>query len=128
MTIEVEFLDTIFIEGHTDNRPCRGFMGKGVTGAVNLPRYFPLAVLGKSLIGDETTIPAEKQMAIPFRSVAMEKHGQRCLIKRRRQILSVIVASTFVLPSADQTAHSTNKEGTPINSIVINSHPLWSMS
>ncbi|EIU5250880.1 TPA: OmpA family protein [Pseudomonas aeruginosa] len=25
----VEFLDTIFIEGHTDNRPLQGFMGKG---------------------------------------------------------------------------------------------------
>ncbi|MCY1439001.1 hypothetical protein D9M71_552190 [compost metagenome] len=25
----VEYLDTIFIEGHTDNRPFPGFMGKG---------------------------------------------------------------------------------------------------
>ena len=25
----VDFLDTIFIEGHTDNRPLQGFMGKG---------------------------------------------------------------------------------------------------
>ncbi len=25
----VEFLDTVFIEGHTDNRPLPGFMGKG---------------------------------------------------------------------------------------------------
>lgn len=25
----VEYLDTIFVEGHTDNRPLRGFMGKG---------------------------------------------------------------------------------------------------
>ena len=25
----VEFLDTIFVEGHTDNRPLNGFMGKG---------------------------------------------------------------------------------------------------
>ena len=25
----VEYLDTIFIEGHTDNRPMNGFMGKG---------------------------------------------------------------------------------------------------
>lgn len=25
----VEFLDTIFVEGHTDNRPLQGFMGKG---------------------------------------------------------------------------------------------------
>ena len=25
----VQFLDTIFIEGHTDNRPLQGFMGKG---------------------------------------------------------------------------------------------------
>lgn len=25
----VEYLDTIFVEGHTDNRPLKGFMGKG---------------------------------------------------------------------------------------------------
>lgn len=25
----VEYIDTIFVEGHTDNRPLRGFMGKG---------------------------------------------------------------------------------------------------
>lgn len=29
MDNRVDFLDTIFIEGHTDNRPLQGFMGKG---------------------------------------------------------------------------------------------------
>ena len=35
----VEFLDTIFIEGHTDNRPLQGFMG-----------HFSLAVLGERAV------------------------------------------------------------------------------
>lgn len=28
----IEYIDTIFVEGHTDNRPLRGFMGKGSWG------------------------------------------------------------------------------------------------
>ena len=45
----VEFLDTIFIEGHTDNRPLAGFMGKGNWGlstfrAISLWQYWAVAL------------------------------------------------------------------------------------
>ncbi|MHA6962501.1 OmpA/MotB family protein [Zobellella denitrificans] len=45
----VDFLDTIFIEGHTDNRPLLGFMGKGNWGlstfrAISLWQYWELAL------------------------------------------------------------------------------------
>jgi flagellar motor protein MotB len=52
----VEFLDTIFIEGHTDNRPLPGFMGKGNWGlstfrAISLWQFWGVA------------LPAEQQLA-----------------------------------------------------------------
>ena len=52
----VEFLDTIFIEGHTDNRPLPGFMGKGNWGlstfrAISLWQFWGAA------------LPAEQQLA-----------------------------------------------------------------
>ncbi|OXS13723.1 chemotaxis protein MotB [Zobellella denitrificans] len=45
----VDFLDTIFIEGHTDNRPLLGFMGKGNWGlstfrAISLWQYWEQAL------------------------------------------------------------------------------------
>lgn len=45
----VEFLDTIFIEGHTDNRPLQGFMGKGNWGlstfrAISLWQFWSAAL------------------------------------------------------------------------------------
>lgn len=52
----VEFLDTIFIEGHTDNRPLQGFMGKGNWGlstfrAISLWQFW------------ESALSAEEQLA-----------------------------------------------------------------
>lgn len=48
----VEFLDTIFIEGHTDNRPLQGFMGKGNWGlstfrAISLWQFWGEALASK---------------------------------------------------------------------------------
>lgn len=52
----VDFLDTIFIEGHTDNRPLAGFMGKGNWGlstfrAISLWQFWGSA------------LPAEEQLS-----------------------------------------------------------------
>lgn len=47
----VEHLDTIFIEGHTDNRPLQGFMGKGNWGlstfrAISLWQFWEMTLTG----------------------------------------------------------------------------------
>jgi|TARA_R110001592_G_scaffold363347_1_gene684673 flagellar motor protein MotB len=52
----VDFLDTIFIEGHTDNRPLPGFMGKGNWGlstfrAISLWQFW------------QAGLPADKQLS-----------------------------------------------------------------
>ncbi|MFV3089362.1 OmpA/MotB family protein [Pseudomonas sp. GW6] len=52
----VEFLDTIFIEGHTDNRPLPGFMGKGNWGlstfrAISLWQYWEAALPDAQQLG-----------------------------------------------------------------------------
>ncbi len=66
----VEFLDTIFIEGHTDNRPLQGFMGKGNWGlstfrAISLWQFWE-----KSLIGDEQLSRLKNRDGHPLFSVS----------------------------------------------------------
>ena len=51
----VDFIDTIFIEGHTDNRPFQGFMGKGNWGLSTF-RAISLWQLW------EAELPAEEQL------------------------------------------------------------------
>lgn len=77
----LDYLDTIFIEGHTDNRPLNGFMGKGNWGlstfraislwqfwASNLPENLSLTTLSNkegdplfSVSGYAETRPVNKQ-------------------------------------------------------------------
>jgi flagellar motor protein MotB len=52
----VEFLDTIFVEGHTDNRPLQGFMGKGNWGlstfrAISLWQFWSDALPAEQTLG-----------------------------------------------------------------------------
>ncbi|MBI8451766.1 OmpA family protein [Pseudomonas aeruginosa] len=49
----VEFLDTIFIEGHTDNRPLQGFMGKGNWGLSTFRAISLWQFWGSALSADE---------------------------------------------------------------------------
>ncbi|MBN0126642.1 OmpA family protein, partial [Pseudomonas aeruginosa] len=49
----VEFLDTIFIEGHTDNRPLQGFMGKGNWGLSTFRAISLWQFWGSALSPDE---------------------------------------------------------------------------
>ncbi len=47
----IEYLDTIFVEGHTDNRPLNGFMGKGNWG-LSAFRAISLWQLWESMLPD----------------------------------------------------------------------------
>ncbi len=48
----IEYLDTIFVEGHTDNRPLNGFMGKGNWG-LSAFRAISLWQLWESMLPDQ---------------------------------------------------------------------------
>lgn len=66
----VSFLDTVFIEGHTDNRPMQGFMGKGNWGlstfrAISLWQYW-----GASLPPDEQLARLKNPDGHPLFSVS----------------------------------------------------------
>lgn len=52
----VEFLDTVFIEGHTDNRPLPGFMGKGNWGLSTF-RAISLGSSGAVLCRRNSSLP-----------------------------------------------------------------------
>lgn len=51
----VEYIDTIFVEGHTDNRPLRGFMGKGNWGLSSF-RAISLWQLWSELLPEQSAL------------------------------------------------------------------------
>lgn len=51
----VEYIDTIFVEGHTDNRPLRGFMGKGNWGLSSF-RAISLWQLWSDLLPEQSAL------------------------------------------------------------------------
>ena len=51
----VEYIDTIFVEGHTDNRPLRGFMGKGNWGLSSF-RAISLWQLWSDLLPEQSSL------------------------------------------------------------------------
>lgn len=66
----VEFLDTIFIEGHTDNRPLQGFMGKGNWGLSTFRAISLWQFWGSALSPDEQLARLTNKDGKPLFSVS----------------------------------------------------------
>ncbi|ENZ1723797.1 chemotaxis protein MotB [Pseudomonas aeruginosa] len=66
----VEFLDTIFIEGHTDNRPLQGFMGKGNWGLSTFRAISLWQFWGSALSADEQLARLKNKDGKPLFSVS----------------------------------------------------------
>lgn len=66
----VEFLDTIFIEGHTDNRPLQGFMGKGNWGLSTFRAISLWQFWGSALSPDEQLARLKNKDGKPLFSVS----------------------------------------------------------
>jgi len=66
----VEFLDTIFIEGHTDNRPLQGFMGKGNWGLSTFSAISLWQFWGSALSADEQLARLKNKDGKPLFSVS----------------------------------------------------------
>jgi len=66
----VEFLDTIFIEGHTDNRPLHGFMGKGNWGLSTFRAISLWQFWGSALSPDEQLARLTNKDGKPLFSVS----------------------------------------------------------
>lgn len=66
----VEFLDTIFIEGHTDNRPLQGFMGKGNWGLSTFRAISLWQFWGSALSPDEKLARLKNKDGKPLFSVS----------------------------------------------------------
>ncbi|HCE9549049.1 TPA: OmpA family protein [Pseudomonas aeruginosa] len=66
----VEFLDTIFIEGHTDNRPLQGFMGKGNWGQSTFRAISLWQFWGSALSPDEQLARLKNKDGKPLFSVS----------------------------------------------------------
>lgn len=66
----VEFLDTIFIEGHTDNRPLQGFMGKGNWGLSTFRAISLWQFWGSALSPDEQLARLNNKDGKPLFSVS----------------------------------------------------------
>ncbi|HCL52579.1 OmpA family protein [Pseudomonas fulva] len=66
----IEYLDTIFIEGHTDNRPFPGFMGKGNWGLSTFRAISLWQFWGAALPGDEQLASLNNKDGKPLFSVS----------------------------------------------------------
>ncbi|EIE46558.1 TPA: OmpA family protein [Pseudomonas aeruginosa] len=66
----VEFLDTIFIEGHTDNRPLQGFMGKGNWGLSTFRAISLWQFWGSALSAEEQLARLKNKDGKPLFSVS----------------------------------------------------------
>lgn len=66
----VEYIDTIFIEGHTDNRPLRGFMGKGNWGLSSFRAISLWQLWGKLLSEQHTLVNLRNKEGQPLFSVS----------------------------------------------------------
>ncbi|AZZ44815.1 chemotaxis protein MotB [Pseudomonadaceae bacterium SI-3] len=66
----VDFLDTIFIEGHTDNRPLQGFMGKGNWGLSTFRAISLWQFWGEALPSEEQLSRLDNKDGNPLFSVS----------------------------------------------------------
>lgn len=81
----VEFLDTIFIEGHTDNRPLQGFMGKGNWGLSTFRAISLWQFWGSALSPDEQLARLKNKDGKPLFSVSGYGETRPVLVDQRTE-------------------------------------------
>ncbi|HBO5499485.1 OmpA/MotB family protein [Pseudomonas aeruginosa] len=81
----VEFLDTIFIEGHTDNRPLQGFMGKGNWGLSTFRAISLWQFWGSALSPDEQLARLTNKDGKPLFSVSGYGETRPAVVDQRTE-------------------------------------------
>lgn len=81
----VEFLDTIFIEGHTDNRPLQGFMGKGNWGLSTFRAISLWQFWGSALSPDEQLARLKNKDGKPLFSVSGYGETRPAVVDQRTE-------------------------------------------
>ncbi len=81
----VEFLDTIFIEGHTDNRPLQGFMGKGNWGLSTFRAISLWQFWGSALSPNEQLARLKNKDGKPLFSVSGYGETRPVLVDQRTE-------------------------------------------